>query len=143
VYFSLESEDRPLLSQMLGAAIVQDLVSATAALQREPVPSLVVIDEFSAVAAEQVVRLFARARSTGMSVMLGTQELADLRLPGREGLLDRADRECRRNGGRLEAVESERWQGHLQARSRVFDPPQRDQVSAARARCRDWARRRL
>jgi hypothetical protein len=88
VYFALESDTRPLLTQMLGAAIVQDLQTTVAALQRRPVPALVVIDEFSAIAAEQVVRLFGRARSAGFSLLLGTQELSDLRLPGRESLLE-------------------------------------------------------
>jgi conjugal transfer pilus assembly protein TraD len=88
VYFSLESDSRPLLAQMLGAAIVQDLQSTVAALQGEPVPAVVVIDEFSAVAAEHVVALFGRARSAGFSLLLGTQELADLRLPGRERILE-------------------------------------------------------
>ena len=75
VYFSLEADRRPLLAQMLGAAIVQDLQTTVAALQGCPVPTLALIDEFSAVAAEQVVRLFARARSAGVSMLLGTQEL--------------------------------------------------------------------
>lgn len=88
VYFSLEADRRPLLAQMLGAAIVQDLQTTVAALQGRPVPTLVLIDEFSAVAAEQVVRLFARARSAGVSLLLGTQELSDVRLSGRETLLD-------------------------------------------------------
>ncbi len=88
VYFSLESDSRPLLSEMLGAAIVQDLQTTVASLQGAPVPTLVVIDEFSAVAAEQVVRRFGRARSAGFSLLLGTQELSDLRPPGRERLLE-------------------------------------------------------
>jgi hypothetical protein len=88
VYFSLESDSRPLLSEMLGAAIVQDLQTTVASLQGEPVPTLVVIDEFSAIAAEQVVRLFGRARSAGFSLLLGTQEISDLRPPGRERLLE-------------------------------------------------------
>ena len=41
---------RPLLTQMLGAAIVQDLQTTVAALQGRPTPTLVVIDEFSAIA---------------------------------------------------------------------------------------------
>jgi Type IV secretion-system coupling protein DNA-binding domain len=88
VYFNLESDSRPLLAQMLAAAIVQDLQATVASLQGQPVPTLVVIDEFSAVAAEHVVRLFGRARSAGFSLLLGTQELSDLRLPGRENLLE-------------------------------------------------------
>ena len=88
VYLRLDSDSRPLLAQMLGAAIVQDLQSAVAALQHSPVPTLVVIDEFAAVSAEHVVALFGRARSAGMSLLLGTQEIADLRLPGRERTLE-------------------------------------------------------
>ncbi len=84
VYFNLEADRRPLLAQMLGAAIVQDLQAMVAALQGRPEATLVVIDEFSAIVPERVVGLFARARSTGTSLLLGTQELADLRVPGRE-----------------------------------------------------------
>ena len=88
VYFSLESDSRPLLAQMLGAAIVQDLQGAVAEMQSAPVPTLVAIDEFAAVSAEGVVALFGRARSAGITLLLGTQELADLRLPGRERTLE-------------------------------------------------------
>ncbi len=88
VYFDLDADRRPLLTQMLGAAIVQDLQTTVALLQSQPIPTVVVIDEFAALAAEQVVRLFGRARSAGFSLVLGTQELADLRLPGRDTLLE-------------------------------------------------------
>jgi hypothetical protein len=88
VYFDLAADSRPLLTQMLGAAIVQDLTTTVATLQRAPLPTVVVIDEFSSIAAEQVVRLFGRARSAGVSLVLGVQELADLRLPGRGSLLE-------------------------------------------------------
>ena len=88
VYFDLDADRRPLLTQMLGAAIVQDMQTTVASLQSQPTPTVVVIDEFSALAAEQVVRLFGRARSAGFSLVLGTQELADLRLPGRDALLE-------------------------------------------------------
>ncbi len=88
VYFGLDADSRPLLAQMLGAAIVQDLQTTVASLQRSPTPTIVVIDEFSTIAAEQVVRLFGRARSAGFALVLGTQELSDLRLRGREGLLE-------------------------------------------------------
>jgi type IV secretory pathway TraG/TraD family ATPase VirD4 len=88
VYFELHSDSRPLLAQMLGAAIVQDLQTTVAALQAQALPTLVLLDEFSALSVEHVVRLFGRARSAGMSLVLGTQELADLRLPGRERVLE-------------------------------------------------------
>ena len=83
VYFSLESDRRPLLAHMLGAAIVQDLQSAAGERCRAgAIPTVVVIDEFAALAAEQVARLFGRARGAGMCLVLGTQELADLRVAG-------------------------------------------------------------
>jgi type IV secretory pathway TraG/TraD family ATPase VirD4 len=88
VYFDLQADRRPLLAQMLAVAIVVDLQTVVAALQRTPTPALVVIDEFSAIAAEHVARLFGRARSAGLSLLLGTQELSDLRLAGRETVLD-------------------------------------------------------
>ena len=89
VYFGLEADSRPLVAQMLGAAIVQDLQSTVAALQRSPAPALVVIDEFSALGARHVTALFGRARSAGISLVLGTQEISDLRVAGSEHLLER------------------------------------------------------
>jgi hypothetical protein len=88
VLFRLEADSRPLAAQMIGAAIVADLQSTVATLQGAPAPTLVVIDEFSALGARQVTALFGRARSAGVSLLLGTQELADLRLPGAERLLE-------------------------------------------------------
>jgi conjugal transfer pilus assembly protein TraD len=79
VYFRLDSDRRPLLAGMLAAAIVGDLIALVARLQANPIATVVVIDEFSAVAADQVARLFGRARSAGVSLILGTQELADLK----------------------------------------------------------------
>jgi type IV secretory pathway TraG/TraD family ATPase VirD4 len=73
---------------MLGVAIVQDLQTTMAALQESPIPTVVVIDEFAAIAAEQVVHLFGRARSAGLNLLLGTQELSDLRIEGRKQLLE-------------------------------------------------------
>lgn len=90
VYFSLESDTRPLLAKMLGAAIVADLVTVAAAHQNDPVPTVVLIDEFSAVAAGFVARLFGRARSAGMSLILATQEMADLVAVGDGVLRDQA-----------------------------------------------------
>src|SRR3954463_12107708 len=66
---------------MLAAAIVQDLLTIAAELQRQPVATLALVGEFSAVAPGGVVRLFGRGRSAGLSLVLGTQELADLRPP--------------------------------------------------------------
>ena len=54
-------------------------MTVAAACQAAPVPTLVAIDEFSAIAPEGVARLFGRARAAGFSLLLATQELADLR----------------------------------------------------------------
>jgi conjugal transfer pilus assembly protein TraD len=86
VYFRLDSDRRLLLSAMLAGAIVIDLVTLVGHLQRQPIPTVVMIDEFSAVAAGQVSRLFGRARSAGISLILGTQELADLKSAGEDAL---------------------------------------------------------
>ncbi len=88
VYFNLEADSRPLLSQMLAAAIVQDIQWVVAELQNQPIPTLVMIDEFSAIAPERVAGLFGRAAGAGVSLLLAALELADLRLPGRERLLE-------------------------------------------------------
>jgi type IV secretory pathway TraG/TraD family ATPase VirD4 len=63
---------------MLAAAIVQDLLTVAAHQQHHPLATLVLVDEFSAVAPDGIARLFGRGRSAGMSLLLGTQELADL-----------------------------------------------------------------
>ena len=86
VHFELRADSWPLLAQMLGVAIVGDLRAAMAALQRYPVATVVAIDEFAAIAAEQVAHLFGRARSAGINLLLGTQELSDLRVEGRAHL---------------------------------------------------------
>lgn len=88
VYFALEADLRPLLAQMLGGAIVADLVTIAAERQEASrngerlVPGLVLIDEFSALASGLVARLFGRSRSAGLSLVLATQEMADLTAGG-------------------------------------------------------------
>jgi conjugal transfer pilus assembly protein TraD len=79
VYVCLDADRRLLLSTMLAGAVVTDLVTLVGRMQHKPVPTVVMIDEFSAIAAEPVARLFGRARSAGISLILGTQELADLK----------------------------------------------------------------
>ncbi|HEX2015333.1 MAG TPA: TraM recognition domain-containing protein [Solirubrobacteraceae bacterium] len=88
VYFRLDADCTPLLAGMLAAAIITDLISLAAIQQSDPIPTVVGIDEFSAVAPEHVTRLFARARSAGMSLLLATQELADLTATANPALRD-------------------------------------------------------
>jgi len=79
IYMHLDADRYPAASKLLGAALVIDLIGLVAEMQGGDARALVVIDEFAALAAEQVSRLFGRARSAGLSVLLGTQSLADLR----------------------------------------------------------------
>lgn len=88
VYFRLDADRLPLLASMLAAAIVQDLLTVAVELQRTPAPLTVAIDEFSAIAPHAVARLFGRARAAGVSLLLATQELADLRDTSSAALLD-------------------------------------------------------
>jgi conjugal transfer pilus assembly protein TraD len=89
VLFSLEADRRPLAAGMLAAAIISDLLTIAADRQTQPQrpPTLVVIDEFSAIAPHHVARLFGRARSAAMTIVLGTQEIADLRAADDSGAL--------------------------------------------------------
>jgi hypothetical protein len=97
-YFSFEADRYPETSKLLAAALVIDLAALAAHNQGAVTAGVVVIDEFGALAADHVSRLFARARGAGLSLLLGTQSLADLRAarpddasdpPDRAGLLQR------------------------------------------------------
>ena len=88
LYFEIDADRFPAASKLLAAAVVSDLVTLTARMQGREVRGLVVIDEFAALAAAQVTRLFARARSAGLSLLLGTQSLADLRAADPEDASD-------------------------------------------------------
>jgi hypothetical protein len=77
LYFFLDADRFPVAAKLLGAALLIDLVGLSA--ERHSGGALLAIDEFAALGAPQVSRLFARARSAGLSLLLGTQSLADLR----------------------------------------------------------------
>jgi hypothetical protein len=77
VDFRLEADRRPLAAEMLGAAIIQDLVAISQERQRGVHrPALVIIDEFSAVGAPQTKRLFGRGRGRWLSQLLGPRKRA-------------------------------------------------------------------
>jgi TraM recognition site of TraD and TraG len=78
VYLQLDADRFPLASQMLGAAIVVDLVALSGSLQGGRLRGLIVVDEFAAIAADQISRLMSRSRAAGLSVLLATQSFADL-----------------------------------------------------------------
>lgn len=81
VLFSLNSARYGGLASQLGTLAIQDLVAATGHRLVDPVregPATVAIDEFSALRSDNVISLLARCRESGVSVLLATQELADL-----------------------------------------------------------------
>src|SRR5882762_6942674 len=77
VLFSLDAATYPALATKIGAWVLLDLVRVAAL---RPGPSLVIVDEFSALGREgrHVVPLLARTREAGMACVLATQGLADL-----------------------------------------------------------------
>ena len=83
VVFSLDSGRWPGLSAQVGALVVQDLKAVCGeALHGPRRPWYVMIDEFSALDGAQLLGLLARGAAAGCSVILATQELADLNAAG-------------------------------------------------------------
>jgi conjugal transfer pilus assembly protein TraD len=83
VLFSLNSSSYGKLAAQLGTLAIQDLVSVAGERLRtgggnDPPRAIVAIDEFSALGADHIIGLLARGRESGLSVLLATQELADL-----------------------------------------------------------------
>ena len=80
--FSLNSSRYGATAKLLGNMAIQDL-KAVCGLREERAelarPALVAVDEFSGLAGDQIAGLFQRARSAGISLLMATQELADLR----------------------------------------------------------------
>jgi conjugal transfer pilus assembly protein TraD len=85
VLLSLNSSKYGKLAAQLGTLAIQDLVCATGERlarggrdqSRSPL-AIVGVDEFSALGADHVMQLIARGREPGVTVVLATQELADL-----------------------------------------------------------------
>ncbi len=93
VLFSLNSSIYGKLSAQIGTLAIQDLVAAvghrltlsSSSAQGDAASgggareqAIIGIDEFSALGADNVISLLARGREAGVSVLLATQELADL-----------------------------------------------------------------
>jgi conjugal transfer pilus assembly protein TraD len=84
VVFSLNSSIYGKLSAQLGTLAIQDLTAASGHRLAAPGrQALIGIDEFSALGADNLIALLARGRESGDSVLLATQELADLDRAGR------------------------------------------------------------
>lgn len=82
VVFSLNTSRYPETAKLLGAALFQDIKGVAGLIQSQSgpnVPAAFFVDEFGAFGADHILGLFQRARSASISLMLATQELADLR----------------------------------------------------------------
>ena len=79
VLFSLHASRYGQLAAQLGTMVVQDLITATGPrLSGAPEQAVVAIDEFSALGADHLGGMVARARESRVAVLLVTQEFADL-----------------------------------------------------------------
>ena len=80
VAFSLNSSTYGKLAAQLGTLVIQDLITAVGHRLQAPggARALIAIDEFSALGSDNTIALLARSREAGASVLLATQELADL-----------------------------------------------------------------
>lgn len=82
VCFSLNGSRYPETVKLLGAAVLQDLKAVVGQLEARPDlrrPAVVCVDEFAVFGQDHILGLFQRARSAGLSIVVATQELADLR----------------------------------------------------------------
>ncbi len=80
--FSLNSSRYPQTAKLIGNLLLQDLKTVCGTREDDPEhkrPAIVAIDEFGALDQDHVAGLFQRARSAAVSLLLSTQEVADLR----------------------------------------------------------------
>jgi Type IV secretion-system coupling protein DNA-binding domain len=82
VYLRLDTDRTGNIGRSLAQMALLDLGAAASALMDRGVGTFVCIDEFGALEAAALERLFARGRAAGFSVALGTQTLADLAVAG-------------------------------------------------------------
>jgi single-strand DNA-binding protein len=81
-YFRLDTDRTGNVGRAIAQMVLLDLGAAASACMGEGVGTFVCVDEFGALEAPALERLFARARAAGFSVALGTQTLADLSAAG-------------------------------------------------------------
>ncbi len=81
-YFRFDTDRTGNVGRAIAQMVLLDLGAAASALMGRGVGTFVAIDEFGALEAPALDRLYARGRAAGFSVALGTQTLADLRAAG-------------------------------------------------------------
>ncbi len=81
-YFRFDTDRTGNVGRAIAQMVLLDLGAAASASMGKGVGTFVCVDEFGALEAPAMERLFARARAAGFSVALGTQTLADLSAAG-------------------------------------------------------------
>ena len=82
VYFRFDTDRTGNVGRAIAQMVLLDLGAIASATMGEGVGTFVAIDEFGALEAPALDRLYARGRAAGFSVAVGTQTLADLRAAG-------------------------------------------------------------
>lgn len=82
VYFRFDTDRTGNVGRAIAQMVLLDLGAAASARMGAGVGTFVAIDEFGALEAPALERLYARGRAAGFSVAVGTQTLADLRAAG-------------------------------------------------------------
>jgi TraM recognition site of TraD and TraG len=82
VYFRLDTDRTGNVGRAIAQMALLDLGAAASSMMGDGVGTFLAIDEFGALEASALERLFARGRAAGFSVAVGTQTLADLRAAG-------------------------------------------------------------
>jgi single-stranded DNA-binding protein len=82
VYFRLDTDRTGNVGRAIAQMALLDLGAVVSSMMGRGIGTFVAIDEFGALEAPALDRLFTRARAAGFSVALGTQTLADLLAAG-------------------------------------------------------------
>jgi hypothetical protein len=82
VYFRFDTDRTGNVGRAIAQMAMLDLGAAASAMMGKGVGTFVCVDEFGALEASALERLFTRGRAAGFSVALGTQTLADLSAAG-------------------------------------------------------------
>jgi TraM recognition site of TraD and TraG len=82
VYFRFDTDRTGNVGRAIAQMVLLDLGACASAMMGRGVGTFVGIDEFGALEAPALDRLYARGRAAGFSVAVGTQTLADLRAAG-------------------------------------------------------------
>jgi len=81
-YFRFDTDRTGNVGRAIAQMVLLDLGAAASAAMGKGYGTFIAVDEFGALEAPALDRLYARGRAAGFSVALGTQTLADLRAAG-------------------------------------------------------------